>query len=183
MAGSNVTYSVVLTNNGPLAATGVMVQDQLPAGSVLVSATSTKGACELRQNVLVCTVGTLAVVETASLTLVLRTSLPGYLTNSASVSADQADPRPADNASACVATVVSTPNPIAASVQILSASDLAWDPGSQRLYATVRGDDPRFGNSLVRLTRPVAMSKPPGSSGASRGAWSRPPITVTSMWW
>ena len=151
LAGSNVTYSVVLTNKGPVAATDVMVQDQLPAGTVLVSATSTKGTCELRQNVLVCPVGTLAVGETASITLVLRTSLSGYLTNSARVSADQADPRPADNASACVATVVSAPGPIAVSVQILSASDLAWHPGSQRLYATVRGDDPRFGNRLVRL--------------------------------
>src|SRR5439155_110072 len=35
--GDNLTYSIVVTNNGPIAATGVVVQDTLPGAVSLVS--------------------------------------------------------------------------------------------------------------------------------------------------
>src|SRR5487761_538091 len=42
--GSNVTFTITATNNGPDNATGVQVTDQLPAGLTLVSATPSTGA-------------------------------------------------------------------------------------------------------------------------------------------
>ena len=43
-AGTNATYTITITNNGPNAAQGVVLSDTLPAGSVFVSMTQTTGA-------------------------------------------------------------------------------------------------------------------------------------------
>ncbi|HEY8746695.1 MAG TPA: DUF11 domain-containing protein [Tepidisphaeraceae bacterium] len=42
-AGTNATYTITLTNNGPNAAQGVVLSDLLPAGSTFVSMTQTTG--------------------------------------------------------------------------------------------------------------------------------------------
>src|SRR6185437_14116886 len=44
-AGGNLTYSLVVHNNGPSSAAGVTLTDPLPTGLTLVSATTTKGTC------------------------------------------------------------------------------------------------------------------------------------------
>jgi uncharacterized repeat protein (TIGR01451 family) len=41
--GQNLTYTLSVTNNGPMPATGVTVTDPLPAGVSLVSATPSQG--------------------------------------------------------------------------------------------------------------------------------------------
>ena len=42
-AGTNATYTITITNNGPNAAQGVVLTDTLPAGSTFVSMTQTAG--------------------------------------------------------------------------------------------------------------------------------------------
>src|SRR5262249_57931473 len=41
----NITWTIVVTNNGPSAATGVKIADPMPAGNTFVSVTTTKGTC------------------------------------------------------------------------------------------------------------------------------------------
>jgi uncharacterized repeat protein (TIGR01451 family) len=43
-AGTNATYTITVTNNGPSAAQGVVLSDALPAGSTFVSMTQTAGS-------------------------------------------------------------------------------------------------------------------------------------------
>jgi uncharacterized repeat protein (TIGR01451 family) len=77
--GTNVTYTIVVTNNGPGDAADVVVTDTLPPGSTLVS--SSCGANP-------CTIGALAAGSSATITLVVTMpSTPGPVTNSASVRA------------------------------------------------------------------------------------------------
>jgi uncharacterized repeat protein (TIGR01451 family) len=45
LAGSNVTYSIQITNNGAHVATGVRLVDTLPPGAVFVSAVASQGVC------------------------------------------------------------------------------------------------------------------------------------------
>ncbi len=109
-AGTVLTYTLVITNNGPADANSVQVIDTLPSGVTFVSATPTLGACSQAGGLVDCGIGTLSssAVVTVTVTLSVSASAPaGAVTNSASVSAATADPN-ASNNSASVTTHVQT---------------------------------------------------------------------------
>lgn len=107
--GAPVVYTIVVTNNGPGPAENVVVTDVLPAGTTLLSATTTQGSCSGSATV-TCTLGTLAVPGTATITLEVRLPLtPGPVTNTATVTSSDGDPTPANNASGTTITVTGAP--------------------------------------------------------------------------
>src|SRR5829696_2400199 len=83
--GNNLTYTITVTNNGPLAATNVVVTDNLPAKSDIdfVSATSPAGSCDMTGNTVTCNLGTLANGATATVTIVVKAKHTGTLSNRA----------------------------------------------------------------------------------------------------
>jgi uncharacterized repeat protein (TIGR01451 family) len=95
--GQTFDYTLVVRNNGPSTATGVTVADTLPAGFSLLTATSTQGTCT-GTTVISCTVGTMLNGATVTITL-HGTSGAGSLTNTATVTANETDPVPANNTS------------------------------------------------------------------------------------
>jgi uncharacterized repeat protein (TIGR01451 family)/LPXTG-motif cell wall-anchored protein len=100
VAGSNITYSLTVTNNGPSDATGVVVTDNLPAGVTFVSANGSGWACSNTGNVSVsCTVAALATGSVAPVITVVVTApgQAGGLTNTAAVAATTADPNAGNN--------------------------------------------------------------------------------------
>ena len=106
--GSSVTYTIVVTNNGPGVAFGTTVTDVLPPGTAFVSATPTQGSCSGTTTV-ICTLGTLAPATTATITLVV--TLPatqGEITNTASVFAANVDAAATNNVATASLAVVST---------------------------------------------------------------------------
>ena len=103
--GQNITYTVVVTNNGPAAATGVVLTDTLPASVVFVSATPSQGAGCTGTATLTCGLGTIASGGTASVTLVVTTHAPGVVTNGASVTGTETDPNPGNNTTSEPTTV------------------------------------------------------------------------------
>src|SRR5260370_21103134 len=56
--GGNLTYQLIVINNGPSPATGVTLTDTLPAGVTFVSPTPTPGPCTVTATG-VCSLGTL----------------------------------------------------------------------------------------------------------------------------
>ncbi|MCC7370482.1 MAG: DUF11 domain-containing protein [Chloroflexi bacterium] len=106
-AGQNVTYTVVVTNNGPSPATGVQAVDLLPAGATYVSATPSQGNCSGTSTVS-CTVGSLASGGSATITLVATATSAGVLTNAATVRGNESDPNPANNGATQSTTVTAS---------------------------------------------------------------------------
>jgi uncharacterized repeat protein (TIGR01451 family) len=93
--GSQITYTLTATNNGPNPATGVTVTDTLPAGVTLVSAT---GGCTPSGGTVVCDLGGLASGASASRDIfVLVNAASGVLNNTASVAGNEPDPNTANN--------------------------------------------------------------------------------------
>jgi uncharacterized repeat protein (TIGR01451 family) len=121
-----VTFTLQLTNQGPDPATGVAVQDLLPAGLVFVSASASQGSYDAGTGTW--SVGSMASGLRVELLIVARADQPGLFTNTASVSAlDQADPD-ATNDSASV------------QVDVAPAADLSvtkTGPGSATLGSGV----------------------------------------------
>lgn len=91
IAGSQLTYSVTVSNAGPSAATNVVVTDTLPAGVTFVS---TSGCTEDPNGVAICSLSDIASGVNASYTIVVDVDAgtTGTITNSASVSSDTDDP-------------------------------------------------------------------------------------------
>ncbi|MFN8375371.1 MAG: DUF11 domain-containing protein [Anaerolineae bacterium] len=83
--GSNIVYTLTVSNAGPSSATGVAVLDQLPAGLTFVSANPSQGSYNNVSGVW--TVGTIAAAGNATLQITATVTLPGAITNSAEVSA------------------------------------------------------------------------------------------------
>lgn len=96
VAGNVLTYSITLTNNGPDGATNVSVTDALPSNVQFVSADSTQGSCTGSTTV-TCDLGGVANGATAGVTIRVRPASAGSVSNTASVTATEADPTASNN--------------------------------------------------------------------------------------
>ena len=140
IAGESFTYTVTVTNDGPSAATDLVVADQIPALFTPTSITAPDFTC----NGLPGAGGTLGCELTGSLTagnsatIALTGDLAGAsaglaVINTATVSSAAADPDPADNSS----SVTVTPLPFADLSVAKVASRDEVDPGQAFSYSLV----------------------------------------------
>src|SRR6185312_10510048 len=105
LAGELLTYSLSVANGGPSSATGVTVTDTLPAGATFDSATSSQGSCSESGGTVSCSLGTLANAASATVTIKIRRSTPGTITNQATVQSAVSDPSAANNSASATTTV------------------------------------------------------------------------------
>jgi uncharacterized repeat protein (TIGR01451 family) len=113
-AGDTITYFVTAANNGPSNATNVVLTDTLPPGFSVSSVVPPSNADTVTQadGVVKVTIPTLTSGNSQTVQISAQTSTAGTFTNTASVSADQPDPVPANNTSTLEVLVASNPNPL-----------------------------------------------------------------------
>jgi len=129
-SGANLTYGIGVVNLGPNSATGVVVTNRIPTGTMFVSAQFAKGSCTVSSGkvsctvsqaptpcaftngVVTCNIGALAPFSAsnpmgAGMQLVVKvTALRGAtITNTATVSASNPDPKPANNSATATTSV------------------------------------------------------------------------------
>jgi uncharacterized repeat protein (TIGR01451 family) len=110
LAGAPLTYTLTVSNAGPQAASNVVVNDTLPAGTTFVSATPTQGSCAGTTTV-TCTLGAIASGGSATITLIVDAPfVPTTISNSAAVSnAPESDPAVGNNRSSAETVVEENP--------------------------------------------------------------------------
>jgi len=91
MIASNFAYVVAASNNGPSAASSVVVQYQLPPSAFLVSTSMSKGLASNTAGLFVWNVGSLDPFEEVSAMLNIRLMQVGYVTNQVGIENDEAD--------------------------------------------------------------------------------------------
>ncbi|GEM_PF-3438537 len=151
-AGTNVTWTVSVTNNGPDVAVHVGLEDLLPAEVTYVSDTQ---GCEHTAGVVTCDVGTLLVSETFNVDitasippdLVFNAGAPVTITNSASASSSLDDPDETNNAASDDVLVVASGD-----LRIVSATVLAGVP-----------DEAQVGIDIPVTVRSVVQNLGPSS--------------------
>lgn len=122
VVGENLTYTLTVTNNGPGAASGVILDDSLPTDVILSSATSSQGSCSGSVPVS-CALGglandVLASGASATVTLVVIPATATALSHSVSVAALEFDLDPANNHSTTIAEVAERPRERAAAAAL-----------------------------------------------------------------
>jgi uncharacterized repeat protein (TIGR01451 family) len=95
--GAELTYSVVVTNNGPNPAVNVQLTDTLPADVEVVSATATAGSCAQIETAVACSLGDMSSGSSVTVTIIVTAKKDGTLTNTAHVDSISPDPDPANN--------------------------------------------------------------------------------------
>ncbi|MCP4659986.1 MAG: DUF11 domain-containing protein [bacterium] len=102
-AGGNLTYTLMVTNNGPAASTGATVTDPLPAGVTFKSSSD----CTEAVGTVTCAIGPLGVGASQSVSFAVTVD-PGQtapLSNTATVTGNEYDPSVGNNNSATVGDV------------------------------------------------------------------------------
>ena len=170
--GDQATFDVVIRNDGPSVATGVVVADRLPAGLSLVSGSATQGTWNAQTRNW--SVGTLAVGQEETLTVVATVTSPDVQTNVAEVIAanqGDADSTPnndvlaeddQDDAQVDVDPLID----LEVDKSVLTEADYVGDDATFRITVTNNGPSPATG---------VVVTDRPGSgldlSSASNGAF------------
>jgi uncharacterized repeat protein (TIGR01451 family) len=109
--GDVIHYDVLVTNNGPSLATNVTLDDKLPLRVRVIGVVSTHGTCSALFLSVVCSLGSLASGETATVRIDAVPIVPGVLLNSACASANENDPAPGNNCDDDILEVVQPPPP------------------------------------------------------------------------
>ena len=134
--GTPLTYTLVVTNNGPASATTVTVTDALPSVLTYLSSTvtpSSQGSCSEAGGTVTCLLGTMANAATATISILSIPGQPGMVPNTAAVTADQTDPNQANNSSTWTETITA---PTWITLQSFSAHSGIDKNGARRVMLT-----------------------------------------------
>jgi uncharacterized repeat protein (TIGR01451 family) len=130
--GTNVTYTVTVSDLGPSDASGVALTDVLPTGLAFVSAAPSQGTYTAATGVWA--VGSVANGASATLSVVATVTQAGTIVNTATKTAgDQTDPNPSNNSGTAV---VNGPAAVA-DIQVQKAVDNAVPTAGSNVTFTV----------------------------------------------
>jgi len=196
--GTPLTYTLTVTNNSTTtSATNVTVTDSLPSVETYLSTSTTQGTCSEAGGTVTCLLGTMANSTTATISILTIPGATGFVTNTASVAADQTDPNPGNNTSTQTETVTAPTRIALQSFSAHTGTDkngasrvvLMWKTGGEahnlgfNVYREQNGNRVRMNPSVIAgsaLLMSGALSKHAGRSYA----WIDPAAGVTgaSYW-
>jgi uncharacterized repeat protein (TIGR01451 family) len=97
--GQPLIYTIEVANSGPQTATQVTLTDDLPRNAGFGSASASQGSCSVRRRTVTCNLGDIASGQTVVVTIEVKPTRRGTITNAVSVTAGSpADPNAANNA-------------------------------------------------------------------------------------
>jgi uncharacterized repeat protein (TIGR01451 family) len=177
-AGSNITYTQVVTNNGPSAADNATLVTSVPAGTTLVSMVAPTGwSCSTSggggTGNIVCIDVDMAGGTAATFTMTVKvntgTANGTVVTNNVAVSSSVADPNSSNNTASASVVVGTTAN--AEMVVTNTASPNPVNPGSDITYTqtatnvgSVAATNPTLTESIPANTTFVSISAPTGTT-------------------
>jgi uncharacterized repeat protein (TIGR01451 family) len=182
-----IVYTMLVRNAGPSTATGVTLADPLPAGTSFVSVSTTQGTCSFSGGLVQCSLGTIPAGGSVSVTLVVKATRAGVLTNEVTVVGQEPESNTANNratAPTLVLTPLLPPKPKPA------CSTLTVGPKSLRvgkrstIAATVKNRGKAVKGAKVRVRGAgIAKSARTNARGKARITVrpSRPGIVVVSV--
>ena len=151
LVGSNITFTLTVTNAGPNPATNVVLLNRFPTNAVVFSITNSQGSITQAAGVVTCLLGTLTNGASAQVQLTLRPGRAGNFSNLGVVTSAASDPLIANNSAIATVPVQFNLAPDSVGVVDLQTTDLAFDPVSGFLYATPTNHPGELASSVVTI--------------------------------
>jgi uncharacterized repeat protein (TIGR01451 family) len=181
--GTNLQYTLQVTNNGPAAAEGVMVTDQIPNEFTFTSVSTTQGTCTYTASTTTvnCSLGSVNVGGLVLITInATAVTFNSASTNTATVSATTGDPNLTNN-TASVSSTIAAPT----AVRLASFRAMPRQGGGVLLEWKTREEIRNLGFDVFRLDGPSRQRLNPsiiaGSALLIRGG--RPQHAAKTYQW
>jgi M6 family metalloprotease-like protein/uncharacterized repeat protein (TIGR01451 family) len=168
VSGSNLVYTIMVTNNGPGSAPNTVVNHVLPGGVTFVSAVASQGACVNAAGTVICSLGTLTLAGVATITVTVAPTTPGTISSTATVTSQESD-FDASNNSATVSTHV-YPFVADLAVGLADAPDPIMAGGTLTYTLTVTNNGPSAASgvwAIARLPSSVSVLSATPSQGSA----------------
>jgi len=104
-AGEALTYLLTISNTSSLDAPGVVVTDTLPSDVIFAMADPSQGECSPADGSVICSLDSIPALSTASITIVVTTTIDGMITNQAFVGSPGYEHDPNNNSDEVTTTV------------------------------------------------------------------------------
>lgn len=174
-AGSNVSYTLSITNNGPASAAQTTLTIFIPADSTYVSASATAGSCRRVDNIVTCVIGSLASAATASVTLTTSPTQGGNIITAAVVSSITTDSDASNNRGNETTSVISNTD---LEITLSDNPDPVTAGNNLTYVATITNKGPSNASDVVTtLTLPADTSFI--SAPSTQGSCNRNELTLT----
>lgn len=156
--GDQITYTITASNAGPSAEPAAVLTDNVPTSLSIVSATTSLPGVDpvIVGNVVTADLGSLAVGGTpVTMTIIVtpQAAAAGQVTNSVTISGQNADTSPQNNTAKSVTTVVPSAD-LAVNVSAPTSS-LAGQPLEYTITATNNGPSPATGVTVIDVLPPL----------------------------
>lgn len=149
--GSNVVFTLTVSNQGPAQATAIWLTNTFSAPVNLISWTSSSGTVGTNGGQIIWNLSNLNVGAQATLSYTLNSYQTGLVTVTAAAVSQSSDPFPGNN-TAQQAFIVGAPIPInAAAILQLPANDIAWSPSLGKLLVTSSTNTVNWGGALLTV--------------------------------
>lgn len=172
--GETVTFTIIVTNDGPDEATGVVVTDTFPAGLINITiGTPSQGTFTFIGEILTWNVGNLGREASANLEITAVVNQTGNIINTANVTGTTFDPNPDNNNS----TVTINGQPVADLAITKEVNDTTPTQGEIVSFTlTVYNNGPSTANNIKIVDYwPIGLGTPTEDS-ISAGTWSFTPL-------
>ncbi len=146
--GDTLIYTLTVANNGPAAATNVVVTDPLPAAVTYQSSSTTQGSCLQATGTVTCNVGAVSNGQIVTITINVTAttfSSSSYAVNTASVTSSTSDPDNTNN-SATFTSTIAAPN----AVELVSLNAHARQEGDVLIEWRTREEIRNLGFNVYR---------------------------------
>ena len=175
--GSNLVYTVFVTNNGPSAAANTVVNQFLPVSVVPVNVVPSQGSANFSGNTMIGNLGSVGIGSVATLAVTVTPALAGTIVSSANVTSTEPDPDGANNGASVTTHVI--PPTADISVTIIDNPDPAIVGGLVTYSVTVTNLGPSVASGVM-VTNTLTPGLLVNGASSSQGSLSTLGNVVTA---